>query len=591
MTTACRMQRHPHRILSQPRMQTPLRLPCLVPALLTGALLWLCHFPAALGWLAWIALVPVLCLVRSGATAWRIYPSALVGALAFYGPALQWMRVADYRMYATWVGLTLYCALFFVLGIALVRRLDRHGRLPLALTLPAVWTAVELTRSWFLTGFPWYYLAHTQHDVLPLIQIADLGGAYAVSFLVAAVNAVVFELLYTRGWFRRLFGLPDLETAPASLTSTWIQAGVVACLIAATLGYGYMRLSQEDFTPGPRVALIQGNLPQGIRNEVSGARENDPAETMWQHFLGLHRQATAQNPRPDLIIWSETSFLYEWIELEAGFTADLLPPSWQKVKQGDREVPITDIPYWKDWLWRRLNAPALEVAQEAGTPVLLGLNAEIYTRGARNRRYNSAILLDPARKVPYAGRYDKIHRVPFGEYVPLREELPWMNSFAPYDFDYSIDSGREWTRFTLGDYRFGVLICYEDTDPDLARRYVAPGSEHVDFLVNISNDGWFDGTSEHEEHLAICRFRAVETRRSVVRAVNMGISAVIDGNGRVVNLPGPTWRDSKKVATVLTATVPIDRRRTLYAALGDWLAWSCCGLIGFGLVRSLIGSR
>ena len=227
------------------------------------------------------------------------------------------------------------------------------------------------------------------------------------------------------------------------------------------------------------------------------------------------------------------------------------------------------------------------MAQLGQAPVLLGLNAEVWTSGPRNRRYNSAVLLRPDAPQPVAGRYDKMHRVPFGEYVPLREELPWMNALAPYDFDYSVHAGEEFTRFRVGEFRFGVLICYEDTDPALARQYVAPGTEPVDFLVNISNDGWFDGTSEHEEHLAICRFRAVETRRSVVRAVNMGISAVIDGSGCVREAPGPSWGESKKIAAVLTAEVPIDRRCSLYASWGDWLAWGCWGVLALGLIGSI----
>src|SRR5260370_39296723 len=103
-----------------------------------------------------------------------------------------------------------------------------------------------------------------------------------------------------------------------------------------------------------------------------------------------------------------------------------------------------------------------------------------------------------------------------------------MNKLAPYDFDYSITPGTVQTRFRLGKHHFGVFICYEDTDPYLARQYVRQdgGEPTADFLVNISNDGWFDGSSEHEQHLAICRFRAVECRRSVARAVNMGISGI-----------------------------------------------------------------
>jgi apolipoprotein N-acyltransferase len=212
------------------------------------------------------------------------------------------------------------------------------------------------------------------------------------------------------------------------------------------------------------------------------------------------------------------------------------------------------------------------------------------------------------------GRYDKIHRVPFGEYVPFQEALPWMKTFAPYDFDYSIRSGKQQTRFQLDSRHFGVLICFEDTDPVLARGYVSDrsGKPNTDFFVNISNDGWWRGTSGHDEHLAISRFRAIENRRAVCRSVNMGISAVIDGNGRVLQpqtvqtidnmkvweiptnanqvqeLPVSRWSEFKQVQGVLLANVPIDHRGSLYAQWGDWFPWACWLVIGVGLAWRLI---
>ncbi|HEX4609900.1 MAG TPA: nitrilase-related carbon-nitrogen hydrolase, partial [Urbifossiella sp.] len=117
-------------------------------------------------------------------------------------------------------------------------------------------------------------------------------------------------------------------------------------------------------------------------------------------------------------------------------------------------------------------------------------------------------------------------------------------------------------------------------------RYAVPaaGEPAVNFLVNISNDGWFDGTEEHEQHLAICRFRAVECRRAVVRAVNMGISAVIDPDGRVVALPGPTWASSKKVQGIVAAAVPLDDRESAYARFGDWVPAAGWVVIALGVL-------
>jgi apolipoprotein N-acyltransferase len=272
--------------------------------------------------------------------------------------------------------------------------------------------------------------------------------------------------------------------------------------------------------------------------------------TLVKAYRKLFFEALDAQPTPDLVVWPETCFPDEWIEVAEGEQAD---PEFARAAQKCAEAFAKGPP---------------------AVPTLLGLNGLAW-EGGRRWKYNSALLLDT--RGHKLGRYDKMHLVPFGEYVPLGETLPFMSVFTPYKHDYSCRPGQLWTRFPLpaGDraYTFGCLICYEDSDPSLARRYVA--SDPVDFFVNISNDGWFDGTEEHEQHLAICRFRAVETRRSVVRAVNMGISGVIDPDGRIVTIPGDTWSASKKVEAVVSAVVPLDTRTTLYARLGDWIPAAC----------------
>ncbi|HXG11944.1 MAG TPA: apolipoprotein N-acyltransferase [Gemmataceae bacterium] len=620
--------------------------PRLLPALATGGLLWMCHFPLAWGWLAWVALVPLLCLVRAPVRARRIFFIAWAGGLVFFWPVLQWMRVADPRMYYTWAALATYCSLYLPVGVLLVRWLDRRTSLPLVVTVPVVWTALEFFRAHFGTGFPWYFLGHTQHAWLPVIQVADLAGAYAVTFLVAAVNALIFELLYTWGWFRRLFALPAEPCLP-SRRALALQGAGVALLFAATLLYGLWRLGQDNFTLGPLVALIQGNLEQGVRNARSspGPGAENAAGVMMGHYQNLNRLALKRGLKLDLIVWPETSYPSEWIELSEDFPAERINPLYRRPGGDGREPTAAELAEWRARMVRKLNEDILDDVKEWKTDALLGLNSRVLESENKSRRYNSAVLIREDGQ--FDGRYDKIHRVPFGEYVPFRDWLPWMNRFAPYDFDYSVSTGEQMTRFALGDYHFGVLICYEDTDPYLARQYVRPGGEPMaDFLVNISNDGWFDGTSEHEEHLAICRFRAVECRRSVARAVNMGISAVIDGNGRVMepysteyleqedvylwslidprrlhpgivelpplnpwplrwfrpwgevrpigqarDLPLSRWHEFKKVQGVLTAEIPLDRRTSLYAQWGDWLPWSCWVLIGVGLVWGIVRSR
>jgi apolipoprotein N-acyltransferase len=359
----------------------------------------------------------------------------------------------------------------------------------------------------------------------------------------------------------------------------WQTLGV-ALVLAGTLGYGMVRLNQEDFVPGPRVALIQGNLDQRIRNSASEEGNQEAIKKMQIHFGELNVLAALQDPKPDLIVWSETSYPAAWIE---GPFARPDPNTLESIQ------------------WN---------AQQSGTTALLGLNAVVRAENGVQRNYNSALLVRSDGRI--GPRYDKIHRVPFGEYVPFKDWLPLMNKLAPYDYDYSVQAGEEYTQFPLGNFHFGTLICYEDTDPYLARQY-ANGETKADFLVNISNDGWFDGTSEHEEHLAICRFRAIESRRAVARAVNMGVSAIVDGSGRVLqptavnspagfkpaavwevawsknNLPEleiGRWSQFKKVSGVLIGRIPVDRRFSLYAHWGDWFPIGCWLLLALGLIRS-----
>jgi apolipoprotein N-acyltransferase len=583
----------------------------LLASLATAGLLYLSYFPVTCGWLAWFAFVPLLGLVRASARPRIIYPCAWLAGLVFYFPALQWMRVADPRMYATWIFLAIYCSLYFPLEVWLLRWLERRLRLPLLLTLPVTWVALEYFRSEFGTGFSWYLLAHSQHDFLHLIQIADVTGAYGVSFLVMAVNALLFEVLWARPWFRALYAPPN---APPRWGRMALLAQAVAVLVAlmATLAYGGWRLSQEAFTEGPRVALIQGDLEQGVRNastDPDGAGRAFAIRSMQDHYGTLCHLAAGFHP--DLIVWPETSCPDSWDEIASDVPPEQIPPGWRE----------------RDTVSRFM---ARRCARTWPTNVLLGINAEVLEADGRPHRYNSALLV--GKDGSTHGRYDKIHRVPFGEYVPLRDWLPWMNRFAPYDFDYSVSPGKEHTRFPMADDRkrpftFGCVICYEDTDPDVARPYGGgDGKPPADFVLNASNDGWFNGTSEHEQHLAICRFRAIECRRSVARAVNMGVSAVIDGSGRVLrpepvrwvpeagpmvgpawallepylrtltvwrvpdgvrSLPVDEWKGYKKVAGVLLATVPIDDRTSLYARWGDWLPLGCWGLLLVGCVIRL----
>ena len=219
------------------------------------------------------------------------------------------------------------------------------------------------------------------------------------------------------------------------------------------------------------------------------------------------------------------------------------------------------------------------------------------------------------------GRYDKIHRVPFGEYIPLREQLPWLKSFTPYAEGFGLDAGQQVGVFRHQHYRLLPLICFEDTVPHLVRHAVevsrssdpaSPGDN--DCLVNLTNDGWFHGSSEHDQHLITASFRCIETRVPMVRAVNTGISAIIDGNGQIrdpdilidldkakskskdqierTTLIDPATGKLPKLATIVqVGHIPLDPRESLYVRFGDWFAMLCLGTTLFAVLYGALVGR
>jgi len=387
----------------------------------TAALLWGSFFPLNAGFLAWFAFVPMLLLVRAPIAPWKAAAATLIGGYAFNIVTMEWIRIADPRMYASWIALSFYCSLFFPVSLWLVRRLDRM-QLPLTLTFPLVWVPLEYFKSHFLTGFAWYLLGHSQHDYLPMIQITDLTGVYGISFLIAASNGLITELCLFA--FRARLALPA-TLRPSRLV---LQATIVAALLAATVGYGYFRLRQGNFAEGPKVALLQSNLDQRMKNaRMLGNQEGlDAISFMHKTMHDLTAEARSKHSGVDLMVWPETMCPHEWRCIEPA--VDSCPTAWQEMIQ-DRCDMVREIA-----LFSRAN-------------VLLGINTMELTNSERDNRYNSALLIRKDGKP--IGRYDKIHCVPFGEYVPMRKTMPFMSVFVPYDYDYSLTEGNKRTRFVL----------------------------------------------------------------------------------------------------------------------------------------------
>ncbi len=526
--------------------------------LASGCFLWLSFPPAAWGPLAWAALVPLFLLIKSERSRLSIYFGAWLGGFTFWMLALNWIVCIDAEAALGWVTMALVLSLFWPLFLAIARPPVRTLKLPLMIVAPAVWVALEYVRAYFLTGFPWYYLAHSQYKLLPLIQISDITGSLGVSLLMAVANALIVDVL-------TLPLMQPTKNGPKLTRSMMLRFGTFGIGLVLTLAYGALRMGTAKFEPGPRVGLIQSSIMQRYR-------VGKTAEDILAEYEGLIARAARTQPTPDLIVWPETSYPYGFVKIDSSLPADQFAA---QVKSYDDEGKP------EEWKLKRegVDAHLHTWVDTMKIPMMVGSTTYDFAATGFNR-YNSAILFEPGKSTIQS--YHKLHLVPFGEYVPLLKTFPWLTALTPYRNGHvpSLTFGGVPSWFEHGKYRYATAICFEDTVPQVTRRLFAevPDSKSPDVLLNLSNDGWFttkdeDGTihgsSEHEMHLAVSVFRSIEHRAPLARAANTGISAVVDGNGRVIAQLASGKSD------ILVAEVPLDPRTGLYTSVGDWLGLSC----------------
>ena len=519
----------------------------------SAVLLWLTFPPAEWAWAAWMALVPLFLLIRSRRSPLSIYLGSWAGGYVFWVLAVHWIWWTDESAWLGWLVMALVLSLWWPAFVFLARFADRRLRLPVMIAAPVFWVMLEYVRAYTLTGFPWYYLAHSQYRLIYVTQIADFAGSLGVSFLIAMVNAYLAEVLTTPlfrptaagTWWRRLT-LPQR----ARLAS-------VVLALAGTLGYGVFRISTARFDPGPRVALIQTGE---IQRHDSDDRKSPQA--LLASLEALVDQASRSKPRPDFIVWPETSNPFGYVTIDPKLERKVLDA---QVKEIHPDYVASDWTKKRDLVdnYFRDRVASLQI------PMMIGTTTYDF-RPSGYTRYNSAVLFGTDAR---AQSYHKYHLVPFGEYVPLLETFPWLIRLTPYRGTKVrfLDRGVDPSWFDLGKFRLASAICFEDTVPHVVRRLFSdlPDGRQPDVLVNLSNDGWFHETSEHEMHLAVSTFRSIENRVPLVRAVNTGVSAIVDGNGRILQSM------AKDKVGVLAGVVPLDQRTSLYSAWGDWLGLSC----------------
>ena len=545
------------------------------PALIGAVLIWTSLPPLGIWPLAWIGPAFWVYLIRRERLAGQ-HPYVVLWLVGFiYWTAIFYFLVLPH--WATSIGLlalSFYQAFYLPVFIGLARIAVHRLRISAVVAAPIIWVGLELARAHLITGVTLGNLGHSQYRWIELIQISDLAGAYAVSFVVMLAAASLARMLPCDG--KRWSYWPLIPAA---------------AVLAATLVYGHLRVypaGGSDARPiAARVALIQGSIDIELKHDPKKQQD------IQQHYIELSEEAVEKygpgdQRTLDLIVWPETMFRGSIFTYEADAP---VPPDWRGLE--DRfEKRLAETA-------ENSTKPASDLAKRLGVPLLLGIDTTHYVGVAEDGKdasdgsaavkyYNSALLISESGEI--IGRYDKMHRVIFGEYVPFADRFSWLQKLTP--LPTSLAAGDEAKVFRVGDLRFSPNICYENVLPHVIRRQFNScrggendngGSDDIDVLVNLTNDGWFWGSSELDLHLICGVFRAVECRRPFLIAANTGFSAWIDGDGRIL-AQGPR-RDKK----VILAEIRRDGRKSWYLTYGDWPAGIClafcvilfCYKIGF----------
>lgn len=496
-------------------------------AILSGLLLWLSFPKIDQAYLAWLALVPLLLSLR-GVNGRAGFMLGLAAGMVqnvglFYWTVYAMNMFGDVPLLTAIAVLLLLAAILstfsalFGLGVTTLCRRPWQ----LVVGAPALWVLLEWVRSWLFTGFPWELLGYSQYKYLWVIQIADLFGVPGISALIVLVNAVL--ALAVLHWVQKPW-----QSQVVTRIQVARPAWLAAVLVAACLVYGVYRvhtIGQEVAqAPGVRVALVQGNVGQD--------HKWDAAFQMLTTAKYRDLSLKAAGKGADLVVWPETA-----------------TPFYMFHDQVLTEMVVEGI-------------KAAKTDFVIGTP-----SAETIGNGRGYLYYNSAYLFSSRGEL--IDKYDKVHLVPFGEYVPMKRWLPFLGKMVEQVGDFSAGHRGNVLKWDLAP--IGMLICYEVIFPDLARAMVGNGAR---LLINITNDAWFGRTSAAYQHFSMAVLRCVENRRAMARSANTGISGFIDPCGRIL-AQTPLYEDRAPVGKVALMD-----HKTFYTAWGDWpLAMICLALV------------
>jgi apolipoprotein N-acyltransferase len=445
-----------------------------------------------------------------------------------------WSVTVYWLIHVTLLGtvlLVLYLSLYFGLFGLLLSAIDYRPSALRILFIPSLWVLLEYSRSHLLTGFPWALLGYSQYLNLPIIQIADIAGVWLVSFLVSAVNAGVYSAFADESGFAGRIK----------------KFSVAALCLAIAVFYGSLKL--KEISKGKadgtlKVSVVQANIPQDLKW--------DPQARGFIVKKYLEVSSKAAKEKPDLVIWPEAS----------------IP---EILGQGSLYYEI-----------------AAKFSKENSLFLLLGA---VTVRDSTY--YNSALLISPDGESDKT--YDKLHLVPFGEYIPLKNTFRFLETVVPIG---DIAAGKDYVVFDGPalkgpghsiQSRFSVLICFEDVFPELARGFVRKGAG---FLVNITNDAWYKKTSAAAQHFQASVFRAVENRVFLVRCANTGISGFVSPSGKIISTVEDSQGENIFIEGVKTETIqPRHKFFSFYTKSGDFLILICLVVVLYGIIAPLFKKR
>ena len=529
-------------------------------ALASGILLALAFPNFNIAGFAWIA-PGLLLFAAAGTTPGRAFRIGYAGGLSYYLCTLTWLLHIPVRFFPIlgWIALSAFLALYPALFVWICWKLfgalqparrpwDRdllrgflaagwRHRTIWAFKCAAVWVAIEMTISRFLTGFPWDLLGVSQFKLLPLIQVASFTGVYGVSFLIVwfSVSLVMTATALQQQPLRRISWAREIAF-PALTLLYLILWGLFAMRTA--------RVHQAT----TKIALIQPSIPQTLIWD-KGADEN-----RFQQLLALSEQALTN--KVDVLVWPEASV-----------------PNMLRHHEDTSNAVIELTRKHKVWA------------------ILGSDDAELRPGGTTLRDvdyFNSAFAVNPEGEL--TGIYKKRRLVIFGEYLPFVKQLPFVKYLSPIE-ETGFTPGTKPIPFNLKslDVIASVLICFEDTFPHLVREYVEP---NTDILVNLTNNGWFGESAAQWQHAATAVFRAVENRIPLVRCANNGLTCWVDSTGAMHStfFPGTNniYKAGFKIVDVPVLAPGEARTLSFYTRHGDVFGWACFALTAVNLAAIYI---